>query len=185
LIAFMLGRLEITVDECIRQYLLLMEEVFTGCTWWNYAWDGQFYDAGKLENVVKHLVKTELGNEDAPLFQGNEKCKVYVPSSSLQKEYIKKDHKRNQLDVQKICTYFVFRPQICHRDVGRGRQQPRASNPSFVYQQERDIGAPRNQTLAGGARDVGRAVPFQAPDRRQRHACRRRARRQQPGGMVS
>jgi hypothetical protein len=42
----MLGRLEITVDECIRQYLLLMEEVFTGCTWWNYAWDGQFYDAG-------------------------------------------------------------------------------------------------------------------------------------------
>jgi hypothetical protein len=87
-----------TVDDCIDQYLQLMDRVFSGCTWWNYAWDGQFYDAGELETVIKELIVAKLGpgtadaplfqgtadaplfqgTADAPLFQGNKECKTCV-----------------------------------------------------------------------------------------------------------
>lgn len=75
----MLGRLEMTVDDCINKYEEFMDKVFAGNKWLHYARDTKFYDARELEKVVQNLVREKLGDENAPLFQGNDKCKVYVP----------------------------------------------------------------------------------------------------------
>ncbi|KAK4140617.1 FabD/lysophospholipase-like protein [Dichotomopilus funicola] len=84
LIAIMLGRLEMTVEECIKKYEDLMEEVFKGSTRWNYAWNGQFHDAKRLEEVIEGVIDEKLGSgigKTSRLLNDNQKCKTFVTAT--------------------------------------------------------------------------------------------------------
>jgi hypothetical protein len=69
----MLGRLKMTVQECLDEYSALMNEVF-GSGWFHdhvtkparYAATGAFYSAETLEKVIKALLRKRLPvGEDA------------------------------------------------------------------------------------------------------------------------
>jgi len=84
----MLGRLEMSVDECITAYRSLSQQAFTlkpGIVFpLKFKWDffslsvktQNKYDAKALERVVKDLVKQRLGDEDTILLQKDPKCYV-------------------------------------------------------------------------------------------------------------
>ena len=78
----MLGRLQMTVAECIAQYDNVMKEVFpeTGDIKkaFNLAIHGEFYDSTNLENIIKKLIKDKLGNSDVDLLDEKGPCKMYV-----------------------------------------------------------------------------------------------------------
>lgn len=82
LIAIMLGRLQMTVAECIAQYDNVMKEVFpeTGDIKkaFNLATHGEFYDSTNLENIIKKLIKDKLGDSDVDLLDEKGPCKMYV-----------------------------------------------------------------------------------------------------------
>ncbi|KAH0370527.1 hypothetical protein KCU65_g2571, partial [Aureobasidium melanogenum] len=86
LIAIMLGRLEMTVDECITKYQDFMTKVFT-ISWlkrkaaeWHVG--GDKYDAEILESCIKDVVKEKLGDENAMLLDNREgACKVFVTAT--------------------------------------------------------------------------------------------------------
>lgn len=67
LIALMLGRLKMTVQECLDEYSALMEQVF-GSGWLNdyggkqvrYIATGDFHSAAKFEEVTKGLLRRRL-----------------------------------------------------------------------------------------------------------------------------
>lgn len=85
-IAIMLGRLRMTVDECIETYENLMRKVSQQA----YSWDlldlgkkacyfkkGQSYEAMVLEKAIKGLVKEKTGDAETMLYErGSPKCKV-------------------------------------------------------------------------------------------------------------
>jgi hypothetical protein len=79
LIAIMLGRLEMSVDECIEKHKDFMKKVFA-VSWRNKVrtlTDGAKYDETVLESCIKEVVKEKLGNEDAKLLDDREEaCKV-------------------------------------------------------------------------------------------------------------
>ena len=86
----MLGRLEMSVEECIEAYRLISEDVFvlnTAERWWRIAtpfgWKAKLrpsYDAKKLEDHIKRLVEKHLdGNPDAEMRDKRPgACKVAV-----------------------------------------------------------------------------------------------------------
>lgn len=82
LIAIMLGRLEMTVTECIAQYDNVMKEVFpeTGDVKkaFNLATHGEFYDSTNLEKIIKNLIKDKLGDSDVDLLDEKGPCKMLV-----------------------------------------------------------------------------------------------------------
>lgn len=86
----MLGRLKMTVQECLDEYKSLMTEVF-GSGWFNdyfrkpgsYIWNKDFHSAEKFEKVIKSLLRRKLPGvknpEDALLMDdSNDSCKMYV-----------------------------------------------------------------------------------------------------------
>ncbi|KAI9935105.1 hypothetical protein ASPWEDRAFT_31438 [Aspergillus wentii DTO 134E9] len=83
LIAIMLGRLHMSVAECIKKYEQFMEKIFyqnrwTGGKKGRFLWDRHFYDAKDLENVVKELIREKLGRDDVLLDEEKPACKVFV-----------------------------------------------------------------------------------------------------------
>jgi len=80
LIAIMLGRLKMSIDECITRYEEFSHTVFGGGkSKWRWTWYGEFYDHQILENVIKEVVGKKLGNENALLLEeGKPDCKVMV-----------------------------------------------------------------------------------------------------------
>lgn len=64
--AILLGRLKLTVEECIEVIVLLAEEVFS-LDHMNTHPDKPLFDAGKMEKFAKKIVKKYLGDEDALL----------------------------------------------------------------------------------------------------------------------
>lgn len=78
----MLGRLQMTVAECIAQYDNVMKEVFpeTGDIKkaFNLATRGEFYDSTNLENIIRKLIKDKLGDSDVDLLDEKGPCKMYV-----------------------------------------------------------------------------------------------------------
>lgn len=80
LIAIMLGRLQMTVTECIAQYDNVMKEVFpeTGDVKkaFNLATHGEFYDSTNLEKIIKNLIKDKLGDSDVDLLDEKGPCKM-------------------------------------------------------------------------------------------------------------
>ncbi|EWG38305.1 hypothetical protein FVEG_01563 [Fusarium verticillioides 7600] len=100
LIAIMLGRLEMSVDECIKEYNALMGDVFPPpqkWTWNPWTWDtngmwmsilskGEKWKSEDLEKVIKGLVKRVLNQDpEEVLLQDpknpNPSCKVFVTAS--------------------------------------------------------------------------------------------------------
>ncbi|CEJ54942.1 hypothetical protein PMG11_01228 [Penicillium brasilianum] len=90
LIAIMLGRLKMTVQECLDEYSALMSEVF-GSGWIHdhvtkparYAVTGAFYSADTLEKVIKSLLRKRLpAGEDADkallLDEKEDSCKIFL-----------------------------------------------------------------------------------------------------------
>ncbi|KAI1412648.1 FabD/lysophospholipase-like protein [Hypoxylon sp. FL1857] len=67
LIAIMLGRLKMTVDECIKTYEEIMGEIFCGNKYLEYLKRGEFYSAENLEKVIKRLIKERIKDQEALL----------------------------------------------------------------------------------------------------------------------
>ena len=84
----MLGRLKMTIGECISCYEEFMKQVFPpGKHWYpkaalvDIALKGEKWDSGKLEEVIKKLIEKKLGQppDDVLLQDENEPdppCKV-------------------------------------------------------------------------------------------------------------
>ncbi|KAI8190734.1 hypothetical protein KHU50_008767 [Colletotrichum sp. SAR 10_65] len=88
-IAIMLGRLKMTVAECIEEYKALMPEIFPPppegynplTKFWNdlkgvetaarAAWTGQKYDSSQLETLIKQLVEKYLKKHTGKTVDGN------------------------------------------------------------------------------------------------------------------
>jgi len=86
LIAVMLGRLELTVDECIEQYLVTAAKGFKrrrskvnliGRAKDKWKVEGA-YSTGGLEDAVKTLVGEKLRDKDAVFVSPSMPCKVFV-----------------------------------------------------------------------------------------------------------
>jgi hypothetical protein len=71
LIAIMLGRLEMDVDECIAAYTGLLKTVFeTKSSWFPAGWTGKTkarFDSTKLETAIKEVI-TSQGAKESDLF---------------------------------------------------------------------------------------------------------------------
>ncbi|GAB1202606.1 hypothetical protein APSETT445_001225 [Aspergillus pseudonomiae] len=77
-----LGRLRMSVDECIHEYEKFMNQVFTNT--WREAAENLVnvtkYNTSKLENVLRGVIKERTKNEDEPLLDEGNECKVFVLS---------------------------------------------------------------------------------------------------------
>lgn len=78
LIAVMLGRLRITIDECINAYTLLSDRVFEKKSH-RFKVSGKFqgrFDAAELESAIKQIIVACGLNKDALLKDVDAPCKV-------------------------------------------------------------------------------------------------------------
>lgn len=80
-IAIMLGRLRMTVDDCIQKYHDFMVQVFNKGfveKRADFLVNGVFYDEGVLEGLIKQLVQEKTGDSEAKLLEegGEPACKV-------------------------------------------------------------------------------------------------------------
>jgi len=84
LIAIMLGRLEMSVEECKKAYLELMDQIFVkkrhrlGL---NLKVQAQF-DTVVLENAIKKVIKDRGIGEDELLLRPEGRCKIFVTSTT-------------------------------------------------------------------------------------------------------
>lgn len=78
LLAIMLGRLQMTVDECIEAYAALSDKVFQKRRH-RLTLKGKVqgrFDSSELERTIKSIIKQAGLKEDAPFIDSNGKCKV-------------------------------------------------------------------------------------------------------------
>ena len=68
IIALMLGRLQMDVDEVIKHYDALATTVFSNVARWPRGAGGKF-KAEKLEKAIKDVVETVTGDPESALFQ--------------------------------------------------------------------------------------------------------------------
>ncbi|KAL5330889.1 hypothetical protein ACEPPN_000414 [Leptodophora sp. 'Broadleaf-Isolate-01'] len=86
IIAIMLGRLEMDVDECIEEYTSMFETIFGKKGLPVNLWGkikGRF-DSTVLEQSIKGILKKRGLAEDALLNDGNERCKVVVCAKAFE-----------------------------------------------------------------------------------------------------
>lgn len=78
----MLGRLRMDVRQCIQKYEEFIHKIFDIgmlSKIWNFGVKNDQYDPKTLEDAIKQVVKEQLGDENAPLFEGESpSCKVFV-----------------------------------------------------------------------------------------------------------
>lgn len=75
----MLGRLEMTVDECIEAYNRSMKKIFNVSSLrknTRLVWKGSRFSADNIEAVIKELIKERLGDSEAPLLNEHSQCKA-------------------------------------------------------------------------------------------------------------
>jgi hypothetical protein len=89
LIAIMLGRLKMTIPECIDVYTNLASQIFSANSVqkaWNFANTGAYYTKDNFEKTLKSLIAQKTGNENAPMLDpdANNPCKVFVVSGQSQ-----------------------------------------------------------------------------------------------------
>jgi predicted acylesterase/phospholipase RssA len=77
IIALMLGRLRMSVAECIREYMSLAEEVFGNSHLFRIATRRAMYSERTLEDVMKKVVARVKGNAHHPLV-GRSGCRTAV-----------------------------------------------------------------------------------------------------------
>ncbi|KAF2147951.1 FabD/lysophospholipase-like protein, partial [Myriangium duriaei CBS 260.36] len=81
LIAIMLGRLEMTVDECMEEYVALHATIFKKSNFWNSK--QVRYDYAALEAGLKRLLRQKRMDEQTLLKNSSEQaCKVFVTATS-------------------------------------------------------------------------------------------------------
>ncbi|KAJ3537702.1 hypothetical protein NMY22_g5481 [Coprinellus aureogranulatus] len=92
LIALMLGRLQMTIDECEKKYDEISQKVFGSKAGWvirdestAFATGSYLYDPKNLEDAIKKVVGDKLGDPLAPMLEENPKCKVLVMSALASK----------------------------------------------------------------------------------------------------
>ncbi|RDB25621.1 Calcium-independent phospholipase A2-gamma [Hypsizygus marmoreus] len=88
LIAIMLGRLQMTVPECIQAYTRIAAQIFSANAVqkiWNYSKTGAYYTKDNFEKGLKSMIK-HTGDEDAPMLDPDttNQCKVFVVSGQSQ-----------------------------------------------------------------------------------------------------
>jgi hypothetical protein len=80
LIAIMLGRLQMSIDECIAEYKDVMGKVFPAGAWkkTRFLAKGEFYSEKPLEDAIQALVKRKLKDSTAMLLESDEiiPCKM-------------------------------------------------------------------------------------------------------------
>lgn len=79
----MLGRLQMTIPECITAYTNLASQIFSADAaqrMWNFTNTGAYYTKDDFEKALKSLIKQRTGDENAPMLDPdtNNTCKVYV-----------------------------------------------------------------------------------------------------------
>ncbi|KAF8071587.1 acyl transferase/acyl hydrolase/lysophospholipase [Lyophyllum atratum] len=89
LIAIMLGRLQMTIPECIKVYTQLASQIFSANAIEravNFAGTGAYYKKDNFEKGLKALIKQKTGDENAPMLDPDtsNKCKVFVVSGQSQ-----------------------------------------------------------------------------------------------------
>lgn len=75
----MLGRLEMTVDECIEAYNQFMKKIFNVSSLrknTRLVWKGCRFGADNIEAVIKELINERLGDSEAPLLNEHGQCKA-------------------------------------------------------------------------------------------------------------
>jgi hypothetical protein len=83
-IAIMLGRLQMTIEDALKNYKKFMGTVFPTSRWTTVSLvkSGSKWDASELEKCIKQLVQEQLGQDpDQVLLLDEESaktCKVYV-----------------------------------------------------------------------------------------------------------
>lgn len=80
----MLGRLRMSVKECIHAYRTIAAEILIGSRLRKVArlvMTGARYPSEVFEEAVKNLIREKLSDSDALLLEDKPpRCKVYVPS---------------------------------------------------------------------------------------------------------
>ncbi|KAF5379699.1 hypothetical protein D9615_005735 [Tricholomella constricta] len=83
LIAIMLGRLQMTIPECIEAYINMASKIFSATPEEksaNFKKTGVYYKKDNLEKVLKDIIRQKTGDENAPMLDPdtNNRCKVFV-----------------------------------------------------------------------------------------------------------
>jgi hypothetical protein len=77
----MLGRLEMSIDDCIRAYKDLSSKIFGQNRGLPAVAIGHSrYSSTKFENTVKEFIKQRTGDSESLMMQTGDHCKVSVPS---------------------------------------------------------------------------------------------------------
>ncbi|KAF5855336.1 hypothetical protein ETB97_009428 [Aspergillus alliaceus] len=88
LIAIMLGRLEMSVDDCIETYVKLIRTIFEKKSRWPVNLSGNIksrFDATKLEKAIKEVVASQGAKETDNFNDGAERgCRVFVCTTSYE-----------------------------------------------------------------------------------------------------
>jgi hypothetical protein len=81
LIAIMLGRLDMTIDECIEAYNDLSSKIFGQNHDSTVALGHNRYSSSKFEETVKEFIEKRTGDRESLMMPTDDKhCKVSVPS---------------------------------------------------------------------------------------------------------
>ncbi|KAH6902475.1 acyl transferase/acyl hydrolase/lysophospholipase [Coprinopsis sp. MPI-PUGE-AT-0042] len=88
LIALMLGRLRMSIEECEAAYDSISRRVFGTKAGWvirdessAFVAGSYMYEAGPLEEAIKEIVQAHLGDPNAPIREAEPACKVLVMSA--------------------------------------------------------------------------------------------------------
>ncbi|CAA7270802.1 unnamed protein product [Cyclocybe aegerita] len=79
LIALMLGRMRMTVDECIIQFRKLSEQIFREPTRTSFFTRSHWYSSETLENALKEVIKDQTTDSETPMQDDDPKsCPTFV-----------------------------------------------------------------------------------------------------------
>ncbi|KAI5252859.1 phospholipase, patatin family protein [Aureobasidium subglaciale] len=141
LIAVMLGRLEMSVDECIEAYIQLSEDVFHPKRRIPFGIKGNVkerYDSETLELAVKQVLRDRNINEDA-LLQNEFGTKVFVCCTS-----------KETSETSLLRSWNTIRGDEELYDTVRIWEAARATSAASSYFDPIGIGEPRQHFLDGG-----------------------------------
>ncbi|OXV08909.1 hypothetical protein Egran_03325, partial [Elaphomyces granulatus] len=90
LIAIMLGRLQMNVDDCIKTYIQLSSAAFQPKRQWydllgssiDFFKAGGVYSSKSLESEIRNIVRSQIGHADAKLMNPDAPCKSFVCAST-------------------------------------------------------------------------------------------------------
>lgn len=78
----MLGRLKMTIPECIDAYIKLASQIFSANALqkaWNFTNTGAYYTSDNFEKGLKTIIKQKTGDENAKMLDPDtNNCKVCV-----------------------------------------------------------------------------------------------------------